>query len=292
MKLSNQKRQYERVYMCYLDEKYADQTALPRFQVTFLTGVYLPVTQVADFRRRFFSLIMEIFLYDLQNGQIPASVPCHASELFKDAAKADGTRVTDNDRIEFLKGLMDIANEMTLHVVRIGYRRNIGLEELCKSLGENYTRFEKNLLWGLVFTSFLRTGAFWGSSACSDSSESLPDYLVYYCMETDRSSLQQKMVHANTATNMWFREFVGDHMTVDFDRIGDVLSYTKGSVPGVLPDCIGYVLHQRWLESQGHGMTEFKSELSRICNEIDVDLVHEDIVDGFWYRRDDVVAGG
>ena len=270
---------YERIYMCYLDEKYADQKAPRNLQVTSLTGVYMPVDKVVDFRRRLYSLITEIFLYDVQSTNIPSSVPCHASELFRGAVKSNGVEVTDKDRMDFLRGLITIVNQMELDVVRLGYRRNCGLEELGKSLEKDYATFEKILLWGLIFSGFLPQRSLSNESSQLSFFENASDSAVYYCMENDNSPLQQRMFHSSTSFNMWLREFVGDSMTVDFDQVGDVLSYSKGDALGVLPDCLGYILHQGWLEGQGFGLTAFKSEMASLCSTINSDLVSENIVD-------------
>ena len=144
----------QRVWMCYLDEKYADTGVSKELQVTSLTGVYLPANTVVEFRRRLYSLLADIFLHDETDSRIPGLVPCHASELFKDAEKSDGAGVTDEDRLEFLRKLVSIVNEMDLGVVRIGYRRNDGMERLSSGLGKDFSINGIGVL-GMIFHGFL-----------------------------------------------------------------------------------------------------------------------------------------
>lgn len=267
-----------RIYMCYLDEKYADQSLCRDLQVTSLTGVYIPAHRVVDFRRRLYSLLRHVFLYDLSGTLIPPLVPCHASDLFRDAKKSDGSVVTDADRIEFLKRLICIVNDMKLQITRIGYRRNDDLEELKPNSDEDYNTFEKHLL-GLIFSDFMPEAVFDDHTIESSGRQSASKCIVYYCMENDNSPLQQWHFQQNTEINMWHQEFIGKNATVDFDQVGDVLTYVKGDAPGVLPDCIGYILHQRWLQQQDYKLTPFKSMMAKLCNELEPSLVLEEIVE-------------
>ena len=103
--------------------------------------------------------------------------------------------------------------------------------------------------------------------------------VVFYCMEDDGSAPQRRIFHENTYVNMWYREFLGANMSLAFDQVGDVLSYKKGDPLGVLPDCIGYILHQKWLRERGHHLTKFKSHMASICEAIRPELLHEMITD-------------
>ncbi len=103
---ASMREEYQRVLVCYLDEKYADRGVSKDLQVTSLTGVYLPADRVVEFRRRLYSLLSDIFLYDATDSRIPRLVPYHASELFRDAEKSDGAGVMDEDRLEFLRKLV------------------------------------------------------------------------------------------------------------------------------------------------------------------------------------------
>lgn len=76
-------------------------------------------------------------------------------------------------------------------------------------------------------------------------------------------------------------------MSVAFDQVGDVLSYKKGDPPGVLPDCIGYILHQKWLRERGHHLTKFKSHMAAICEAIRPGLLREEIIDMEYTTRSD-----
>ena len=272
------RKEYQPVLMCYLDEKYADSGVSKELQVTSLTGVYLPADRVVEFRRRLYSLLADIFLYDATDSRIPSLVPCHASELFNDAEKSDCTGVTDEDRLEFLRKLVSIVNEMDLYVVRFGYRRNEGMERFSSALGKDFSAHQKDVL-GMILCGFLPP-----SRVTDDDSESgryigSSEPVVFYCMEDDASVLQRHIFHQNTYVNMWFREFLGAGMCVAFDQVGDVLSYKKGDPLGVLPDCIGYILHQRWLRKRGHNLTKFKSHMAVICEAIRPELLREAIID-------------
>ena len=275
---SSIREEYQRVLMCYLDEKYADSGVSRELQVTSLTGVYVPADRVVKFRRRLYSLLTNIFLYDATDSRIPRFVPCHASELFKDAEKSDGTEVTDEDRLEFLKRLVSIVNDMDLYVVRYGYRRNDGMERLSSHLGKDFFTYEKDAL-GMIFPGFLPSSRATNHDSESERSIGSSEPVVFYCMEDDSSAKQRRIFHENTYDNMWYREFLGANMSLDFDQIGDVLSYKKGDALGVLPDCIGYILHQKWLRERGHHLTKFKSDMAEICDDIRPELLRERIVD-------------
>ena len=265
--------------MCYLDEKYADSRVNKELQVTSLTGVYLPADRVVEFRRRLYSLLADIFLHDATDSRILGLVPCHASELFKDAEKSDGTGVTDNDRLDFLRKLVSIVNEMDLSVVRFGYRRNDGMEKLSSALGKGFSAYEKDVL-GMIFHGFLPPRPVTNHDSKSERYIGSKEPVVFYCMEDDGSAPQRRIFHENTFVNMWYREFLGaNSMSVGFDQVGDVLSYQKGDPLGVLPDCIGYILHQKWLMERGHHLTKFKSHMAKICEAIRMELLYEKIID-------------
>ena len=274
---ANIREENERVLMCYLDEKYVDREAPRELQVTSMTGVYVPAIRVVEVRRRLHSLLMDIFLYDATDSQIPRLVPCHASELFKDAEKSDGTRITDEDRLEFLRKLVSIVNDMELYVVRYGYRRNDGMERLASYLGKDFLSHEKDSL-GMIFPGFLPAKHASNHDSESERCISADKPVVFLCMEDDSSALQRRIFNDNTYNNMWVREFLGAAMSLDIDRIGDVLSYKKGDAPGVLPDCMGYILHQKWLREQGHHLTKFKAHMAAICDTICPELLDEKIL--------------
>ncbi len=271
--------EYQRVWMCYLDEKYADSGVCKELQVTSLAGVYIPAEKVVEFRRRFYSLLADIFRHDATDTRIPGLVPCHASELFKDAEKSDGTEVTDEDRLEFLRRLVSIVNEMGLYVVRYGYRRNDGVERFFSDPVKDFSAHEKDVL-GMIFHGFLPARRVTNHDSRSDPHIGSDEPVVFYCMEDDGSHLQSRIFHKNTYVNMWYRERLGpNNMSVAFDQIGDVLSYKKGDPLGVLPDCIGYILHQKWLSERGHCLTKFKSHMAGICEAIRPELLREKIID-------------
>ena len=276
---SSIREEYQRILMCYLDEKYADSGVSKELQVTSLTGVYLPADRVVEFRRRLHSLLADIFLHDATDSRIPDLVPCHASELFKDAKKSDGTGVTDEDRLDFLRKLVSIVNEMDLRVVRFGYRRNDGMEKLSSVLGKDFSVHGRDVL-GMIFHGFLPPRHVSDHDSKSELSIGSEEPVVFYCMEDDGSAPQRRIFHENTYVNMWYRELLGaNNMSVAFDQIGDVLSYKKGDPLGVLPDCFGYILHQKWLRERGHHLTKFKSHMAAICEAIRPELLHEKIID-------------
>ena len=272
------REEYQRVLVCYLDEKYADSGVSKELQVTSLTGVYLPADRVVEFRRRLYSLLADIFLYDATDSRIPRLVPCHVSELFKDAEKSDCTGVTDDDRLEFLRKLVSIVNEMDLYVVRFGYRRNDGMERLSSHLGKDFFAHPKDVL-GMIFHGFLPSSRVTNHGSESERYTGSEEPVVFYCMEDDGSAPQRRIFHENIYVNMWYREFLGANLSLAFDQVGDVLSYKKGDPLGVLPDCIGYILHQKWLRDRGHHLTKFKSHMASICEAIRPELLHERIID-------------
>ena len=270
---------YQSILMCYLDEKYADSGVSKELQVISLTGAYFPADRVVEFRRRLYSLLADIFLHDATDSRIPGLVPCHASELFKDAEKSDGTGVTDEDRLEFLRKLVSIVNEMDLDVVRFGYRRNDGMEKLSSALGKDFSAHGKDVL-GMIFHGFLPPRRVGNHDSKTEHCIGSEKPVVFYCMEDDGSAPQRRIFHESTYVNMWCREFLGaNNMSVAFDQLGDVLSYKKGDPPGVLPDCLGYILHQKWLRERGHHLTKFKSHMAAICEAVRPELLHEEIVD-------------
>ena len=281
---SDQKEQF-RTLFCYLDEIYANQSLRCNLQITSLTGVFVASDKVIAFRRQLFSLMRCIFLYDVDNIQLPETIPCHANELFSYAKKANGESVTDSDRKEFLRGLISIVNDMEFHIVRIGYRRNEGIEELRSmtvqhnSKYENYSVFEKEILLEIIFSNFLPPRVSHDEQRQKQLFVFPSNCTIYYCVENDNSYSQQKVFQKDTSTSMWRQEFIGNSMSVNFDLVGGVYSYTKGEVLGVLPDCIGYLLHQRWLEHEGYSLSPFKSQLAKLCDEIRPALLHEPIVD-------------
>ena len=273
------REEYQRILMCYLDEKYADSGVSKELQVISLTGVYLPADRVIEFRRRLYSLLADIFLHGATDSRILGLVPCHASELFKDAEKSDGTGVTDEDRLEFLRKLVSIVNEMDLDVVRFGYRRNDGMENLSSALGKDFSAHGKGVL-GMLFHGFFPPRRVTNHDSKSERYIGSEEPVVFYCMEDDGSAPQRRIFHENTYVNMWYRELLGaNNMSVAFDQVGDVLSYKKGDPLGVLPDCIGYILHQKWLRERGHHLTRFKSHMAAICEAIRPELLHETIID-------------
>ena len=195
----------------------------------------------------------------MSDREIPLPIPCHANELFKDAKKSDCTKLTDADRITFLKGLVAIINGMRLQIRYLGYRRNDGMESLSSQLSSNYNRFEKYpnfekefVLGTLFFTGFIPSKDSTDNDSPVELHNGSSNAVVYYCIENDNSLEQQHTFHRNSADSMWRQAFIEKYMSVDLDQVGDVLSFTKGDPLGVLPDCMAYILHLRWLEQQGY----------------------------------------
>ncbi len=167
---------------------------------------------------------------------------------------------------------------MDLYVVRFGYRRNDGMERLSSHLGKDFFAHQKDVL-GMIFHGFLPSSVATNHDSKSERYIGSEETVVFYCMEDDGSASQRRIFYENTYSNMWYREFLGANMSVDFDQVGDVLSYKKGDPLGVLPDCIGYILHQKWLRERGHHLTKFKSHMAAICEAMRPELLHEKIID-------------
>ena len=241
----------------YLDEKYAAHTESRKNQVTALTGVYLMATQIVPFRKKYFSLLRDLF--PSPRNHIPSLPEVHACELFPDEP--------DKTKFKFMEGLASIINEMKIPTVRIGYRRNERAEELfhnCRK--QSYINFEKEWLIPMCFM---------GLKASARS-----DHLFHYFMERDDSPLQYFIFQRNTVSNQWMSEFLspGD-MSIDHSKIGDVFFYAKNLPGGVLPDCLGYLLHLRWREDKKGPLSPFQSRMVEICNSIEKELTVDQIVD-------------
>ncbi len=244
----------------YLDEKYADLGTIHDLQVTSLTGVLLVSSQLVPFRHKYFDLLNDLF--PSPPKRLPNFIEVHASKLFPDEPN-------DEVRYEFMQNLVSIINEMQLPVVRVGYRRNSDAQELYESAGlwRNYQEFEKKALLSLCFSGFQST---------LDSSEAL----VFYHMETDNSDLQYHTFQRSTTNTQWVGRFLfPESMSVDPDKTGDVSFYAKGSPYGVLPDCLGYLLHLRWRNDQGDYLKPYGLRMAEIFNEINAELIQEQVVD-------------
>lgn len=244
----------------YLDEKYADPGTSHDLQVTSLTGVLLTSSQLVPFRHMYFGLLNDLF--PSRPKRLPNFIEVHASNLFPDEPN-------DEVRYEFMQNLVSIVNEMQLPVMRIGYRRNSDAQKLYESAGlwRNYQEFEKKALLSLCFSGF---------KSALDSSEAL----VFYHMETDNSDLQYHTFQRSTTNTQWVGKFLfPESMSIDPDKTGDVSFYAKGSPYGVLPDCMGYLLHLRWRRGQGACLRPYGRRMTEIFDDIDEELIREQVVD-------------
>ena len=244
----------------YLDEKYADTDTSHELQLTSLTGVLLTSSQLVPFRHSYFDLLNDLF--PSRPKRLPKFVDVHASNLFPN-------ETDDEIRFNFMENLIAIVNEMQLPVRRVGYRRNCDAQKLFESAGlwSNYQEFEKKALLSLCFSGF---------KSAFDSSEAL----VFYHMETDNSDQQYHTFQRSTTDTQWVGKFwFPESMSIDPDKIGDVSFYAKGSPYGVLPDCMGYLLHLRWRRNQGDCLKPYGLRMTEIFNDIDEELIREEVVD-------------
>lgn len=245
----------------YLDEKYSDHKAPHALQVTALTGVALTSSQLVPFRHRYFDLLNDLFPSSPRH--IPGLIEVHASKLFPD-------REDDAIRFQFMDGLVSIANDMKLRILRIGYRRNSDLQKLFSrdtAPWGNYHGFERIGVLSLCFSGFQRV---------HDTCESL----VFYHMERDNSEQQYHTFQGTTTYNQWFSRILPpESMSINMDSVGDVSFYAKGSPYGVLPDCMGYLLHLRWRSDRSDSLSQYQLQMVGICNSIEAELIEEYIVD-------------
>ena len=241
----------------YLDEKYADQNAEKKYQVTSLTGAYMTASQVVTFRKRYFSLLRN--LLPLPPGKIPPLPKVHACALFPDQS--------DQVKFRFMEGLVSIVNSMGINVVRIGYLRNDGIEGLFNEINGTlhngkYANFEKKFLIRWCLSPFLSSNG---------------DYLFNFFMERDGTKLQYH--HFQQETNQWLGQFFPrEAIVIDYNKVGDISFYAKDLPGGVLPDCMGYLLHLRWRKNRGDRLSPFLLRMVEICNGLKENLVKEDLV--------------
>ena len=244
----------------YLDEKYADTETSYELQLTSLTGVLLKSSQLVPFRHCYFDLLNDLFPY--RPKRLPKFIEVHASDLFPNEPD-------DETRFEFMKELVSIVNAMQLPILRIGYRRSRDAQNLFVSAGlwSNYQEFEKKDLLSLCFSGF---------KSALDSSEAL----VFYHMETDNSDRQYHTFQRSTTDTQWVGKFWFPGSTsIDPDKTGDVSFYAKGSPYGVLPDCMGYLLHLKWRRNQGDCLKPYGLRMTEIFNDIDEELIQDQVVD-------------
>lgn len=243
----------------YLDEKYADQAAPTKFQATTLTGAYLASDQIVPFRKRYFALLQRLF--PSPANHVPRLPEVHACKLFPERS--------DAVRFQLMEGLVSIVNDMGLRIGRVGYRRNNGAESIFRrdrdAYRGSYSNFEREFLIPACFMFGFRP--------------SEADPLLHYFMERDESKLQYFLFQGNAVTNQWASEFLpAEAMTVDYSKVGDVSFYAKNLPGGVLPDCMGYLLHLRWRREEGDCLSPFSLRMAEICDALTRDLVAEQIV--------------
>ena len=222
----------------FMDEKYADQQAPQKAQVTSLTGVLIPVTAHREFRERFYGLVADA-IGDPDNviskwpyGQI------HASKLLPDS--------TDEQRFSFLKRLVSLVNEFEFGIYRIGYYKTPKLVSMHGG--------EKGII-GLCFFAMLYV--------LKDEASQ-----VWPVMEIDCSWKQQDQAFAGMMQNSDYMgvHFGSEDMWAYNANFGEVLYMTKRSGYGALVDCVAYLLHAKWLQSIGHTQTQYKKRLAEIAS--------------------------
>lgn len=224
--------------LLFMDEKYADPALPPAMRVTSLTGILVDPETHASFREQFYSLLNKI-RSDPDNA-ISALTAIHAAELFPEYGN------DDSRRIEFVEGLVDLMVANQIRIFRVGYVWSPKMKELFKT--------EKAVL-GICFDGILRT-----------LTNELKANQIWPVMETDRTSIQDQ-TFAGFIRNLdyYTTRLSAASMSLDNSNLGEVLFSTKNSTYGTCVDFAAYLLHLRFLKSQGLTLTPFKEQLAAIA---------------------------
>ncbi|MGE9009226.1 hypothetical protein ACO2JO_11630 [Leptospira interrogans] len=230
------------VKFLFMDEKYADSALPPAMRVTSLTGVLVNPEAHAAFRAQFYSLLNGV-RGDPENT-ISALTTIHAAELFPEY----GT--DDSRRIEFVKGLMKLMVANQIRIFRVGYVWSPKMREVFKT--------EKAVL-GICFDAILRV-----------LTNELRTNQIWPVMETDRSSTQDQ-TFAGSVRNLDYLTTRLSAASISFDNsnLGEVLFSTKNSTYGTVVDFAAYLLHLRFLKTQGLMLTPFKEQLAAMAVPLD-----------------------
>ena len=245
------------VKFLFMDEKYEDAKAPRDAQIVALTGILVPADSHGEFRKRYYRLVGEALgdpigvIHKWPDGRI------HASSLLPDS--------TDEERFSFLEGLVALVNDLEFRIYRLSHVRT---PENVQALGGNL---------GLVGTSF--------QSLLASLRNEFPETQVWPVMEIDRSDDQDRRF-AGTIQRLDYRatrHVLPEHAKWWEDsNFGEALYVTKKSGYGSMVDCVTYLLHAKWLDSNGHKLTAFKKRLAEIAtglNTVELDCVRYLVVD-------------
>jgi hypothetical protein len=230
------------VKFLFMDEKCADPALPPAMRVTSLTGVLINPEVHASFRAQFYSLLNKV--RGDPDGTVSALTTIHAAELFPEY----GT--DDSRRIEFVQGLVKLMLVNQIRIFRVGYVWSPKMKEVFKT--------EKAVL-GMCFDGVLRVLA-----------NELQTNQIWPVMETDRTSAQDQ-TFAGLVRNLdyYTTRLSVAAMSLDNSNLGEVLFSTKNSTYGTVVDFAAYLLHLRFLKSQGLALTPFKEQLAAIAAPLD-----------------------
>ena len=232
------------VKFLFMDEKYADQGAPRKAQVTSLTGLLVPADRHREFRDRFYGLVgtalgdADHVISKWPAGQI------HACDLLPGS--------TDQVRFSFLEGLVEVVSEFDFRIFRVGYYKT--RENSSVPGGERF-------LVELCFHSFLYM-----------LKDAFPETQVWPVVESDRTNRQD----ASFAGSMQRSDYMGSKprvtpelMWMKDSNFGELFYMTKASGYGSVVDCVGYLLHAKWLHSRGFPLTPYKERLAEIATKLD-----------------------
>lgn len=228
------------VKLLFMDEKYSDANAPEGAQMASLCGVLVPANLHREFRDRYYGLVGKALgAPHPVTGKWPDE-QIHASNLLPDS--------TDEERFSFLEGLVELVNEFRFQVYRLSLVRTP--QNVSSLEGES----------GLVETSF--------QSLLSLLRNSFPETQVWPVMEIDRTD-RQDQAFAGLIQRLDYR--ATHHILPeqaswwDDSHFGEVLYVTKMSSYGSMVDCVTYLLHVKWLDSNGYNLTPFKKRLAEIA---------------------------
>ena len=232
-----------------MDEKYADQGAPPQARAISLTGVLVPATVHPEFRRQYYKLLAVAL--GATKTQIPAIPKVHAASLLPDA--------TDDVRYVFLEGIVSAVCRLGFRTYRVGYLKTPEIMNLFKS--------EKNVV-GICFSSMLRCIV-----------PELTTSIIWPVMESDGSEVQDLSFAGSVQFMDYITPLVGQvNVTISNENLGEVLYTRKRSAHGAVVDCVGYLLHLKWLRSIGQTQTPYKERLADIAEGLMPAVAYDEII--------------
>ena len=241
------------VVFLYMDEKYMDTLAPARMQVLSLTGLSVSANTYPLFRNRLFRI-----LPGFAEGTKAFNARVHASDFFRN--------LPDEEHFLFYESLVSSVNELACRVYRRGFNFNPGHRSLRKG--------QQTMVW-YCFRSMLIAAVETEGSA-----------QIWPVVEIDNSEGQDRtfagyirwMDHATAhlqVTGDGVDELINEHQMVDNTRVGGLHYVSKTSIMGSAVDCLGYLLHCKWLADNEHTLTKYKKRLAEVASHIDMSLLDD-----------------